>query len=172
MKHLYCAGKIGNATKDKLSDCIGLFGKGCEFHQWAPLQSPSFSMQPKMCHRSVFVISVTTRTQNGDLQVNSYEGPTVFHYKTGNWECKIGLWCGDWNGFSTWLQTLDNFPVSKETPTMKIYRGETAQVHWCQRTTQDLHHFSCLSDHTTYMQTSTVMNLLCVSVCVCIYVCI
>lgn len=47
---------------------------------------------------------------------------------------------------------------------MKIYRGETAQVRRRQSVTQDLGRLSRLSDHTTYMQTSTVMNLLCVCV--------
>lgn len=55
---------------------------------------------------------------------------------------------------------------SKETPTMKIYRRKTGQVHWCWRITQNLNHFSYLSDHTTYMQTSTLMKLLCVYVCI------
>lgn len=165
MKHLYCAGKIGNATKDKLSGCIGLSGKGCEFHQRATFQSPSFTFSRKCAIVVFFVRFFSLKNLCQELQVNSHEGNSLSSL-TSNWVCKLQLWYGDWNGLLAWLQTLVNFPVSKETPTMKIYRGETAQVHRCLRITQDLRRFSCLSDHTTYMQTSTVMNLLCVYVCI------
>lgn len=80
MKHFYCAGKCGNATKDKLSDCIGLFGKSCKFHQQAPLQSPSFTCSRK-CAIVVFLSSFFRCIYtNWELQVNSDEVRTFFHH--------------------------------------------------------------------------------------------
>lgn len=66
---------------------------------------------------------------------------------------------------------MSTFELSKETPTMKIYRGGAAQVFVCRRRTHNnLRRSSRLSDHTTYMQTSTVMNLLCVYMCASSYI--
>lgn len=59
MKHLYCAGKIGNATKDKLSDCFWpLWKKVASFtseRHFSPYSFFFYMQQKKMCHCSVFV---------------------------------------------------------------------------------------------------------------------
>ncbi|MED6273894.1 hypothetical protein CHARACLAT_010918 [Characodon lateralis] len=51
MKHLYCAGKIGNATEDKLSDCIGLFGKGSSFTSEHHVSPHPLTRSGEWCHR-------------------------------------------------------------------------------------------------------------------------
>lgn len=53
---------------------------------------------------------------------------------------------------------------------MKSYRGEAAQVSKTDPEPARPRRFSRLSDHTTYMQTSTVMKLLCVYMCASSYI--
>lgn len=169
MKHLYCAGKIGNTTKDKLSDCIGLFGKGCEFQQRAPLQSPSFTCSRKcaivvsLSSFSFFLFkSVSTFTQAKNFKLIHMRCKQSFR---ANSKLRIQnltlLWGLKWplclapNSFQ-----LSIFQRDSNYENLQRRNGPSALR------SQDLRHFSRLSDHTTYMQTSTVMNLLCVYVCV------
>lgn len=143
----------------QLSDCIGLFGKGWEFHQWVPFHSPFYCSWK--CSIVAFFPQILSTPysliwdcKQAIYLANKYEIIETLTYLGINMAslsgCKLPSSCS----------------FSKETPTMKIYRRKTGQVHWCWRITQNLNHFSYLSDHTTYMQTSTLMKRLCVYVCI------
>lgn len=123
MKHLYCAGKVWKTLpKTNCQTVLAFLEKVASLasdHRFSPLPLRAAENMPSV----FFFVNVKF------LETSSYF----------TWECKLselppGEWGyniqlgGDWNGLVAWLQTLVTRPVSKETPTMKIYRGETVQV--------------------------------------------
>lgn len=75
------------------------------------------------------------------------------------------MWGLKW-GLFAWLQTLVNSCFQRDSNYENLQRRNGPSASGASP--RDLRRFSRLSDHTTYMQTSTVMNLVCVSVCVCV----
>lgn len=69
----------------------------------------------------------------------------------------------------TWMRGLKRSPSGSKLQSRsfpkRLQLWKSTEEEW-PRWKSGLHHSSCLSDHTTYMQTSTVMNLLCVYVCI------
>lgn len=166
MKQLYCAGKIGKRYQRQTVRLRRPLWKKVEFHQRAPRQSPTLACSRK---RAIIVKFLFLKPyqlfQKQNFKLIALRCKQFFIAKQLAERTRSDLDMGTEMVF-VWLQTPVSFPLSKETPTMKIYSGETVQVRRSCRPRPDLHRLSFLNDHTTYMQTSTVMNQPCVCVCI------
>ena len=98
--------KLETLPKTNCKTVFGPFGKGCEFHQRAPLQSPSFPCSRKraICFCFFFVfcfcfffcqVSLNLSTLYTNFKSTLVEGANCLSSLTGSWEIQeIQLWCG------------------------------------------------------------------------------
>lgn len=120
-----------------------------EFGERVPLQSPRFTCCRKC---AILVLFVEPFSLCIDFRNSVRAAADSLSSLSGKWDTGTEV-------FSLSGVKLDCL-VSKETPNYEnLQRRNSPSVLVFKRTTQNLHCFSCLSDHTTYMQTSTVMNL-------------